>query len=273
MKNLLLLSVLFSASLSTNLQAQSKVVSAKEVQAIEEQIDKELQSSKLDNKKKLIATILAGREFYQYRYYDKSKKYYQAAIAIDTKENKSEAYINLMAIALVNKDKKDIQTAYDSAKKYFSDNKKYKSQEIGYYLSSIEGFLSGKNKDHVKGFYGRFVEDANLADLVKNKKYSEALSVLNPESLDPNGMNSLEFITYDVLNVNVHKKNVKKLYCAEEFKKYPDAYTYSILVCGLLNDYLTNNKFDEQRLKRAEKYFAEMDREKAYLLEVVKEIN
>lgn len=270
MKNLLLFS--FVLSISTNIKAQSTVVTTKEVQAIEAQVDKELQSSKLDNKKKLIATSLAGREFYQYRFYDKSKKYYQAAIAIDTKENKSEAYINLVAIAFINKDKKEIQKAYDEAQKYFGQNKRFKSQEIGYYLTSIEGYLAGKNKTNIKGFYGRFVEDANLVDLIKNKKYSEALSVLNPEALDPNGMNSLDFISYDALNVNVNKKNVKSLYCTEEFKKYPEAYTYSILICGLLNDYLTNDKFDEHRLKRAEKYFAEMDSEKAYLLEVVKEI-
>lgn len=272
MKKLLILTLFLSASVVNDVKAQSKVVTPKEVQVIEEQIDKELKSSKLDNKKRLIATTLAGREFYQYRFFDKSKKYYQSAINIDTKENKSEAYINLIAIALVSKNKKDIQKYYESAQEYFRENKKFKSQEIGYYLSSIEGYLSGKNKENVKGFYGRFVEDANLADLVKNKKYTEALSVLNPESLDPNGMNSLEFITYDALNVNVNKKNVKSLYCSEMFKKYPDAYTYSSLICGLLNDYLTNNKFDNQRLKRAEKYFAEMDPDKAYLLEVVKEI-
>lgn len=272
MKNLLLLSLVVSSSFSNALYAQSTVVSAKDVKLIEEKIDKELQSSKLDNKKKLIATLLAGREFYQYRFYDKSKKYYQNATTIDTKENKSEAYVNLMAIALVNKDKKDVQKAYDEAQKYFGSNKKFKSEEIGYYLSSVEAYLTGKNKDNVKGFYARFIQDANLVDLVKDKKYSEALAALNPEGMDQEGMNSLEFITYDALNVNLNKKNVKKLYCSTEFKNYPDAYTYSVLVCGLLNDYLTNNKFDEQRLKRAEKYFAEMDSGKSYLLEVVKEI-
>lgn len=133
--------------------------------------------------------------------------------------------------------------------------------------------MSGKSKENIKGFYGRFVQDANITDMVKDKKYSEALVALNPDSLDPDGMNTLGFVTYDALNVNVNKNKVKDLYCSSEFKKYPDAYTYSTLICGLLNDYLTNNKFDEQRLKRAEKYFAEMDSEKSYLLEVVKEIN
>ena len=149
MKNLLLFTLFFSTTFSINANAQSAVVSAKEVSALEESIDKELKSSKLDNKKKLIATLLAGREFYQYRFYDKSKKYYHLAIAIDTKENKSEAYINLIAIALLSKDKKDIQKSHDGAKKYFNDNKKYNSEEIGYYLSSIEGFISGKNKNNV----------------------------------------------------------------------------------------------------------------------------
>lgn len=111
---LIVFALSLSTSIASSVHAQSNIVTAKEVQAIEEQIDKELQSSKLDNKKRLIATLLAGREFYQYRFYDKSKKYYQKAMAVETKENKSEAYVNLIAIALVNKDKKEIKKSFES---------------------------------------------------------------------------------------------------------------------------------------------------------------
>lgn len=270
--NYLLLPVLFSILFSSNINAQSRLLNPVEIQAIEAEIDKNLQSPKLDKKKKLMATILAGREFYQYRFYKKSKKYYNAAISIETKENKSEAYINLLAIAIVEKDKKIIKKSYNSAKKYFEKNSNFKSEEIGYYLASIEGYLSGDNQKNIKGFYGRFIQDENLSDLIKSKNYLKALSILNPNDLDPKGINSLEFIIYDALNVHINKKKVKNLYCSEEYKKYPDSYTYSVLICGLLSDYLATNKFDEKRLKRATKYFAEIDREKSYLLEVVKEI-
>lgn len=272
MKKYYITLVLLSVFLATNVLSQSKVLSDKEVETIEEQVDKLLQSPQINNDKKLTAYTLAGREFYQYRFYDKAKKYYQAAIKVNTTASKTEAYINLVAIALVTKNKKELQNRFDETQNYFNKNKKLKTNEVSYYLDSIEDYLSGKNKNNIKGFYGRFVEDANLAELIKSKKYSDALSVLNPEGLDPKGMNSLEFISYDVLNVYVNKKNVKNLYCSNEFRKYPNAYTYSVLLCGLLNDYLTKSVFDESRMKRALNYFSEVDREKSYLLDVVKEI-
>lgn len=249
----------------------AQMLTADQVKVIEAQIDKELLSSKLDSKKKLIANLLAGREFYQYRFYDKSKKYYEAAKKIETKENKSEAYINLIAIGLMSKDKKEMQNAFDEATKYFKKNTPYNTTDIQYYMNSMKNYLSGKHSGELKGFYGHFVREGNLIDLVKKKNYQEALSKLNPAGMEEAGTN-LEVIIYDALNVALHKKSVKKLYCLNEYKKYPNAYTYSSLICGLLNDYIEKSEFNSERMKRAQKYFTEEDNEKIYLLDVVKEI-
>lgn len=271
MKTLFLSFLFICATGTAHSATQSKLITQKELKAIEEQVDRELLSSNIDNKKKLIANLLAGREFYQYRFFDKSKKYYLSATNIDTSENKTEAYINLMAIALISKDKKELKNSYNEATKYFNNNPNYNSEDIKYYLTSIESYLSGKNTNAVTGFYGQFVKEENLVDLVKAKKYAEALSMLNPEKIGEGDI-TIEVIIYDSLNVALNKKNVKTLFCEKEFKKYPNAYTYSTLTCGLLSDYLKKSKFDPERLKRAESYFAEMDSEKSYLLEVVKEI-
>lgn len=264
---------LFSISASFAESAtQSKLLTSDQLKTLEEQVDKELESSKLDDKKKLIANLLAGREFYQYRFYDKSKKYYESAIKIDVAENKTEAYINLMALAVVLKDKNSLQKAFDQATLYFQKNPAYKSEDVQYYLNSIENYLTGKNKNEVRGFFGQFSSEANLVELVKSKQYKEVLTKLNPEALGAEGSMNLETIIFDSVNVALNKKNVKSLYCTPQYKKYPKAYTYSILICGLLTDYLEKSKFDPARLKRAESYFNEMDKEKSYLLEVVKEI-
>lgn len=251
---------------------QSKLITPEQLKAIEEQVDRELQSNKLDNKKKLVANLLAGREFYQYRFFDKSKKYYQAAINIEVQENKSEAYINLMAIALLSKDKKELQTAYVEAVDYYKKNPAYSSESTKYYLQAIESHLTGKSKEAVKGFYGQFVSEANLIGLVKSKQYAEAFSKLNPERMGGVDNTNLETIIYDLLNVKINKGHVKTLACNDEYKKYPNAYTYSILICGLLNDYMNTSKLNPERLKRAEKYFTEEAPDKSYMLEVVKEM-
>jgi len=261
----------FTLLLSTsNVFAQSKMISPKEIEAMEAEAQKQLKSRNLDNKTKLLAYLLAGREFYQYRYFDKSKKYYQEALKIDTKENKSEAYINLMAIALIEKDKNSLKDVHKSAEVYFKNNPSMYTKDMKYYMESISSYLSGKQNEDIKGFYAHFLDEENLVSLIKNKEYSKALSVLNPNSLE-NSDNSSEAVIYDALNVSVHKKNVKNLYCEKEFKQYPDAYTYTVLICGLLNDYLTTSKFDEKRMARAERYFAE-EKNRMYLLDMVKEI-
>lgn len=255
---------------SSHAFAESKMISVKEIEAMEAEADKQLQARNLDNKTKLLAYLLAGREFYQYRYYDKAKKYYQNALKIETKENKSEAYINLMAIALKEKDKNSLQEIFKSSETYFKENPSLYTKEIKYYMESIASYLSGKKNEEIKGFYAHFLNEENLTSLIKNKEYQKALSSLNPQALE-NSDNSSEAIIYDALNVSVHKKNVKNLFCEKELKQYPDAYTYTVLICGLLNDYLTTSKFDEKRLARAERYFAE-EKNRMYLLEMVKEI-
>lgn len=267
--SLLLTTIIFSLS-TTAAFAQSKLISPKEIEAMEAEAQKQIQSRKLNNKTKLLAYLLAGREFFQYRYYDKAKKYYLEATKIETSENKSEAYINLMAIALIEKNKSSLQENYNSAQIYFNKNSSFYNKEMKYYMASIESYLSGKKNPDIKGFYAHFLNEENLTSLIKNKEYEKALSTLNPQALE-NADNSAEAVIYDALNVSVHQKNVKNLYCEKEYKQYPDAYTYTVLICGLLDDYLKNSKFDPKRLARAEKYFAE-EKERMYLLDMVKEI-
>lgn len=265
----ILITIIYSLSTSVAF-AQSKIISPKEIEAMEAEADKQLQSKNLDNKKKLLAYLLAGREFYQYRYYDKSKKYYQNALKVETSENKSEAYLNLMAIALLEKDNSSLKETFTAAEAYFKNNPSMYSKEIKYYLESISSYLSGKKNPDIKGYYAHFLDEENLISLIKNKEYQKALSVLNPQALEQSN-NSSEAVIYDALNVSVHKKNVKNLYCQKEFKQYPDAYTYTVLICGLLDDYLKKSTFDPKRMARAERYFAE-EKDRKYLLEMVKEI-
>lgn len=250
----------------------SKILTSEQLKAIEEQVDRELKSEKLDDTKRLAANLLAGREFYQYRFFDKSKKYYEAAIALPVNGNKTEAYINLMAIAVTAKKKQELKVQYDLAQDYFKKNQNLNTDEVKYYLAAIESHLTGKSSSPVKGFYGPFAKESSLVELFKNKKYSDVLVAINPEALESDEQITLETIIYDSANVALNKKSVKKMYCMPEYKKYPNAYTYGVLLCGLLNDYVETSKFNAERLKRAETYFSKDNTDKAYLFEVVKEI-
>lgn len=263
--------LLFLFIFSTNAFAQdsSKIISSKDLEQIETEVQDKLQSKLINDSKKFYINLLAGRELYQYRFYDKAKKYYEEAIKLNVDENKSEAYINLMAISAINENKDELKDNYEAAQKYFNQKSGFKTKDIQYYLSAVEKSLTGKGV--VLGFYSHFSQESNLIELIKNKEYEKGLSLLNPEAFKES-KNSFNTIVYDILNVNVNKKKVKALYCAPEYKKFPTAYTYSTLLCGLLSDYLTHGKIDEKKYKRAQKYFAEENQEKKYLLEALEGI-
>jgi hypothetical protein len=248
----------------------SKIMTLTDLKTIESEIQVKLESKVSTAKDKFYINLLAGRELYQFRFYEKSERYYREAIQSNVSENKTEAYINLIAISIEQKNKSKVATELVEAKKYFIKNPSLMKSEIKYYLNSIDGYL-GNSSEPIRGFYARFNQEENLIGMLKNKEFIKAFSSLKPESLKESN-NSLEIIIYDSLNVLVNKKAAKNLYCEADYKKYPDSYSYSILICGLLHDYLQNGYFDKNRLVRAEAFFKEEASDKKYLLDMVKEI-
>lgn len=253
--------------------SESKIVKPKELKMIEERVAKELASNKNDPSKKFLLNMLAARETYQFRFYDKAFTYYGQAIAVNAPENKTEAYINRIAISVLSKDKTKIGSTLNEAKNYFKANPQHKTKEVDYYLSAIDKSLSTSVDEtaKVEGFYGMYASEEAFKNLLIAKEYQKAFSMLNAEGIKK-AQNSFNITAYDSLNVLLNKKDVKELYCNKEYKEFPNAYAYSTLICGLLNDYLKTGKFSDQKLKRAETFFAVEDKEKKYLLDMVKEI-
>lgn len=253
-------------------QDDSKIISPKELTLIETRIKTELSSKKLSNDKKFLLNTIAGRELYQFRFYQRAQKYYEDALSIKTNENKTEPHVNLIAIAINLNDKKLVETQYKKALDYFEQNKNYKTSEIDYYLKSIDAYLNNKEIKKVDGFYGAFAQEENLINLIKNKEYLKAFSAINPEAVKKS-TNNFNIIVYDSLNTLINKNKVKELYCAKDYQLHPKAYTYSVILCGLLTDYKSTSQFSVEKMKRAENYFSNDNTEKMYLLEMVKEIS
>ena len=124
--------------LSAHAENDSKIIDQKDLTAIEEKVQTELKSSTLSEDKKFLINIIAGRELYQYRFYDKAKTYYENALKINTAENKTEALVNLIAIAINKKDKEKVKMLYEEAQKYYAKNSAFKGSEIDYYLNTVE---------------------------------------------------------------------------------------------------------------------------------------
>ena len=116
-----------------------------------------------------------------------------------------------------------------------------------------------------------FFYEVNLKSLINNKQYERAILSLNPDHLN-NSENSQYRIIYDLLNVKIKKRSVKKLYCFDDYQKNPEDYQYSNLLCDLLIDYLKDGKLGNDHIKVVEEYFLKHDLKEIYLLQVAKDI-
>lgn len=267
-KALLLLAVFTHSSQTFS---QSKILSPAEFKMVEDRIEKELANPKLDSATKFIINMKVGAEAYQYRFFDKAFRYYSNAIALKVENDKAEAYINRVAIAIVSEDKRKIRDNLNEAISYFEENKKFKTTEVELYLDSVKKSMSSEPQKAVSGFYGAYVREENLKNLLKDKKYQKAFSLFSEDGIKKSE-DSFNVVVYDTLNILLNKKSVKHLYCDKEYKENLHAYVNSVLICGLLNDYLESGKFSDKKMKKAERYFLKTDAKNNFLLDMVKDI-
>lgn len=116
-----------------------------------------------------------------------------------------------------------------------------------------------------------FFYDVEFKKLIQNKLYERALLSMDPDTfLDPT--NARYKIIYDMLNVKIRKRAVKKLYCFSDFQKNPEDYQYSNLLCDLLIDYLKSGKIDNSHIKVVEEYFFKYDLAERYLLQLARDL-
>lgn len=116
-----------------------------------------------------------------------------------------------------------------------------------------------------------FYYEVNLKTLLKNKSYERALLSMDPEKFNEPG-NARYKIVYDMLNVKIKKRAVKKLYCFDDYQKNPDDYQYSNLLCDLLVDYLREGRVGNDHIRVVEEYFFKHDLKERYLLQFAKDL-
>lgn len=116
-----------------------------------------------------------------------------------------------------------------------------------------------------------FYYEVNLKNLLKNKAYEKAILSLNPEKLNEPA-NAQYRIVYDLLNVKIKKRAVKKLYCFDDYQKNPEDYQYSNLLCDLLIDFLRDGKLGNDHIKIVEESFFKDNLKEIYLLQVAKDL-
>lgn len=250
--------------------SENKAVPLKAIEAIEKEVIEEVKKRN-PSKKELVAIYnLAGRELFYLGYLKKAEEYYQKSIDVDYDTNKTESFINLMSIALTEKNLEKLKKQKNQAEAYYKNYKKYKTVEVETYLSSIDDVLNNKVTEGKVSFFAPLIRKNRYENVLKEKKYEEELLKYNVDNFADADMSTI--VDYDFLNVLYRKKNVKKLFCLDQYKKYPDAFTPAYIICGMLNEYLQGREIKEDRFKYLEKYLNEINGERKYVVPYLREL-
>lgn len=231
-----------------------------EVDALEKEFLAELSKKNVSQEVIFYHYLLAGRETFTLGADDYSKKYFLKAIEMKVNENKSEAYVDLIALAHRNKDFPEKKKLIQNLIKYYDKNPQYLNVQMKSYLN----YLKNDKLDHqLEPYFGHFNSINILENLIKNKSYLQAYLMLNLEGLKDADIGIKT--TYDLLNCLVNKRKVKKYLCMDTYKKYPTAYSYSIKICGALEQYSREGKVSPTRIDDLKNFFNKNYQDKSFL--------
>lgn len=265
-----LLSIHLLFSFALHAETENKAMPQKTVEALEKSLTAEVKKRNPTKKELQVIYNLAGRELFYLGYLKKAEEYYQKSIAVDVEANKTEAYVNLMSIAFTEKNMEKLKDQREKAESYYKKHKKFRNTEVEMYLSSIDDVLNKKISPDKVSFFSEYVRKDSFENILKDKKYEEELMKYNVDKLLETDLSSI--VDYDLLNVLHRQKNVKKLFCYEQYHKYSDSFAPSVIICGMLHDYLNGKKIKEESFTRLEKYFQEINGERKYLLPYLREL-
>ncbi len=243
--------------------ASQESISIKDVEKI---FLDEIKNEKSSDEDKFLLFNLAGRELYNYKYFDKSKEYYEKAIGLRTSQDSTEAYINLMAIEHA-KSKEISKRTYDRAMDYFKKSKKISDDGIKRYMEFIySNFIDKNGSKKFEGFYGEFSKQNSIKKLIEEKKYKEALSLINTKNIEER-----DFVTkirYDLLRSIVLGKKNLSLSCKSKLDKYPDSIAWTIEACKTLVSYQKGKTPSKADFKRIVESAKEQRSSSQYLVQI-----
>lgn len=239
----------------------------KEVAELEKYVLDELNKKNVSQETIFFHYLLAGRETYTLGLDQYSKKYFAKALEMKVQEDKTEAYVNLIAIAHREKKEADKKKYIADFELFLKANSRFATPVMTNYLEFLKTGKPGTMFQHYFGFYSSM---NSLEDSIKKKNYLQAYMSINPKGLE--GAEIGLKTTYDLLNVLVNKKKAKKLLCMDTYKKFPKAFSYSVKICAILEQYLAEGKVQPTRIDDLKKYFEKNHQDRAYLVSAVEDL-
>ena len=250
MKKILILLTFFNVLLCYANQATptQKIVIAK----YESEISKLIKSKKLPNENIFYLYLIAARDFHLEKIDDYYLSYLNKAKAIKTSEDKSEVYWRLINYHRSSGDLSTAKNLFSEWEEQDSGNEKVMKQAFTLLRSALyKDTKQSLSKEEIetleKGPFSYRYRMSNLDQLIKSKKYAQALSLINPLEIDGEMISTI--VRYDLLNRLVTPKGKNKLKCESTLEKYPKSQSYSIKICKSLLEFTRYGKVSKATLK------------------------
>jgi tetratricopeptide (TPR) repeat protein len=212
---------------------KSKVVNTEMIKVVEQKVNETLKEESANKSSKYHLYALAARELMGYGHYEKSLEYYEKALATNLKSGMEESYYNkLFVLYRLNRSKNELGKALSDLENYLEKNKLKKTYAP--VLTSWNALLKSGTKideEAINGFFGAHYAQSKMIELVKSKKFVQALNLL-PKDLKNANINLQ--IQSDILKTIVFGKK-QPLYCSKKLKKYSNSKAYTMEICRYLS--------------------------------------
>lgn len=248
-------------------------LSDKKLKEFEEKILSKMDLKKIGAEREFYLNQLMGRELFTYEKFNFAKKYFRKVKASKFIGNKTEALMGLAQISYqeYNKDqlKADLvalESFYKSSPQYSTDQ----NQELIKYYQFVGLNKKELGKTKFKNLKNKILEfnvsEKKRKNLIEANEFKDAFRLIDKPGIE--SLNVGYKIEHDLLNVLVHKQGVKadKLHCYSKMKKYPNDWSYPILICTSLTEYLKKGQVSKKNFKKLERYFSKRATNRKHLL-------
>jgi tetratricopeptide (TPR) repeat protein len=204
-------------------------MSKPDIEELEQLIEKHQLALSLTRAQKYRAYAVLARELELYGYLEESLSYYGRSLKNIPRDQDSLEILSSMLSVLYRKDREEALKFYQQKfkKAATSSTSPVKSKILDFWKKVFSKKVF--KPSHV-GFYGQFFKDQDVKTLMQQKKYSVALSFLDPKALKSADINHR--LEYDVLSKIAGKKS--GFFCLSTLKKYPNSPSVTMDICRYL---------------------------------------
>jgi tetratricopeptide (TPR) repeat protein len=243
-----------------------------EVEQLEKKYLTEFLKTSPSNDRKALVYLIVAQEFLNIGHEKKAREYYEKVIQLETKEDKSAAYIQFIMLSYTSESLDRVRGHIHNLYKYWDEYPQFNSQELRVIFDELQSLSDGSfNVDRVhETYFGHLRQRNHLQNLIANKEYEKAFLMFQREKVMMASI--VEQTLYDLLHVLIKKRHVDELICSVRMNKYPNALSYNILICRKLNQYIQGQGFSEEGLKRLENLIKEDYPDQLYLVDMVRSL-